>query len=130
VGCAVAYTGIYGEGDWREVQSVLPLLQPDDPSVSRISLQQALDLSFPAGGTAELGGHAIDAEQVNVAIKDPEDGAIIAEGTAPTGDFGRWTIALPIPEDAPDFVIVDISLGDGSAEPDYIYSTGATVTHG
>lgn len=126
--CAVAYTGAYGEGNWREVQMPLPVLSPDDPLAMRIALEEGTNLQFEAGGTATIAGTAVGAPEVRVTIQSPEDESVLAEGTAPVGEFGFWEIELPVPETAPDFVIVEISLVEEDAPEPYLFQTGATVT--
>lgn len=126
--CAVAYTGTYGSGSWVEVQTPLPVLAPDDERASRIALEATFGLTFQAGGTARIAGTAVDAPEVQVVIKHPETGSVLAEGVAPVGDFGFWEISLPLPADAPEFVLVDVTLVEEGATAPYTYSTGAAVT--
>lgn len=124
--CATAYTGVYGEGDWYEVQSSLPILSPDDENANRIGLESST-YEFTAGETARVAGYAVNAPEVNIAFINPETQEIIAEGVATTGDFGLWEIELLVPEDAPDFITIQVELITDEDDDPYILSTGATI---
>ena len=126
--CAAVYTGVYGEDDWREVQKPLPVYAPDDERAMRLSLANPSPLEFIAGGTAQLSGTAVAAPEVQVTISNNETGDVISEGTAPVGDFGLWQIELPIAEDAPDVVHIQIMiLDDPPLDEPYFMTTGATI---
>ncbi len=124
--CATAYTGVYGEGDWHEVQSNLPILSPDDENANRIGLESST-YEFTAGETARVAGYAVNAPEVNVSFINQETQEVIAEGVATTGDFGLWEIELLVPEDAPDFITIQVELITDEADDPYILSTGATI---
>lgn len=127
--CASVYTGEYGE-NWLETQRPLPVYAPDDERANRLYLTtQPHQLEFPAGGIGKIEGIAVDAPEVQVSIVNNDDRSLIVEGIAPVGEFGAWEIELPIPEDAPDLVGLEIVLlDDPPQDPPYIMTGGATVT--
>jgi hypothetical protein len=127
--CASVYTGDYGE-DWLETQRPLPVYAPDDERANRLYLTtQPHQLEFPAGGMGKIEGIAVNAPEVQVSIVNNDDRSLIVEGIAPVGEFGAWEIELPIPEDAPDLVGLEIVLlDDPPQDPPYMMTGGATVT--
>lgn len=124
--CAFAFTGTYGEGDWREMQTPLPILAPDDPQANRISLEQ-FNLEFTAGQSARIAGMAVDAPEVRVLVRSGADDSVLVEGTAPVEQYGFWEMQLPIPADAPDFVRLDVMLVEEGVDPPIMLQTGASV---
>lgn len=124
--CATAYTGVYGEGDWREVQSSLPILSPDDERANRIGLENST-YQFKAGETGTVAGYAVNAPEVKVTFINQETQEVIAEGVTSTADFGLWEIKLAIPEDAPEFIAIQVELITDEASDPYTLTTGATI---
>ena len=126
--CAVAYTGTYGEGEWRETQTQVAIVAPDDERAALIKVEQT-SLSFPAGGVGFISGYAVGADEVEVTLIDPATGETLDVASAPVGRFGLWEIELPIPADAPDYVTISVArVIDGEVNDVYPYMTGASVT--
>jgi hypothetical protein len=127
--CASVYTGDYGE-DWLETQRPLPVYAPDDERANRLYLTtQPHQLQFPAGGMGKIEGIAVNAPEVQVSIVNNDDRSLIVEGIAPVNEFGAWEIELPIPEDAPDLVGLEIILlDDPPQDPPYMMTGGVSVT--
>ena len=104
--CAVAYTGEYGEGVWREALIPIQLLAADDAQATMLQLGNPGDLGFTVGNTTNLFGVAINVPERAVEIMLVLDSAsgeseIITSGTAFADPFGLWSIDLELPDDAP-----------------------------
>lgn len=125
--CAVAYTGTFGEGNWRGVILPLNLYGPDDERIERIQLESATGLAFLVGETGRIAGTAVNATALHVAIKDPANDTVLVEGETAVADFGFWEISLPIPTEAPNIVNIEITIFDESDDNPHIYTTTANI---
>ncbi len=104
--CAVAYTGEYGEDDWREALIPIQLLAADDPQATSLRLGNPGDLAFTVGNTTNLFGVAVNVPDRAVDImlvldSASGEGEVITSGTAFADPFGLWSIDLELPDDAP-----------------------------
>ncbi len=104
--CAVAYTGEYGEGDWREALVPIQLLAVEDAQASLLQLGNSSDLNFTVGNMTNLFGVAINVPEQAVHIMLELDsasggGEIVTSGTAFADPFGLWSIDLELPDSAP-----------------------------
>ncbi len=104
--CAAAYTGEYGEGDWRQALVPIQLLAADDAQATSLQLGNAGDLSFTVGNVTNLFGVAINVPDQAVHIMLVLDSASggsepITSGTAFADQFGLWSIDLELPDDVP-----------------------------
>lgn len=116
--CAVATTGIVGEGQWREARLPINILTSDKESATSLTLGSPSDnRTFRAGQTAEIFGVAVNAPDdiVHVLISmDNQEGDVLAEGEAEVDDFGYWQLNLPLPENVTGTAIITASMGEGS----------------
>jgi hypothetical protein len=116
--CAVAYTGEYNEGEWREALIPIQLLAADDPQATLLQLGNPGDLGLTAGHATNLFGIAINVPERAVDIMlvlDSNSGGseIVTSGTAFADQFGLWSIDLELPDDAPSGpALLTISSGE------------------
>lgn len=107
--CVTAYTGTYGEGDWREVAQSLEIFSSEDANAPRIDIPLPLDTIFTKGQAALIYGTAINPpnNQIRVELRT-FDGAVIANTTTTTtiDTFGYWEVSLPLPADFSDNTLV------------------------
>ncbi|MCB0034470.1 MAG: hypothetical protein KDE51_10645, partial [Anaerolineales bacterium] len=98
--CAIAYTGTYGEGGWREVARPVNIVSRDAETVARVSVPVFSTVSFTKGSNATIFGTAVNPpdSEIQVALKNLNE-EIFATGTATVNTFGYWEISLPIPAD-------------------------------
>ena len=119
--CAVAYTGEYNQGEWREALIPIQLHAADDAQVTQLQLGNLGDLNFTVGSTTNLFGIAINvperAVDILLELDSASDGSeMVASGTAFTDQFGLWSIDLELPDDAPDGPgLLTISSGEGDS---------------
>lgn len=104
--CAVAYTGEYGDGNWREALVPIQLRAFDDPQATVLSLVNARELTFQAGTTTNLFGVAVNvpdqAVDIVVVLDSASSGSqLVASGKAFADRFGIWSIDLMLPADTP-----------------------------
>ncbi len=104
--CAVAYTGEYGEGNWREALIPIQLLAADDPQATLLRLGNPTDLMFTVGEATSLFGIAVNVPERAVDLvleldSTSGDREVITSGTAFADAFGLWSIDLELPDDAP-----------------------------
>lgn len=117
--CAVAYTGEYGEGDWRAAQIPIQLHAYDDEQITLLHLGNPGELAFNVGRATNLFGVAIHVPEDTVEIMlelDSSSGGsqLVTSGKAFTDQFGFWSIDLDVPDDAPSgAALLTISAGDG-----------------
>ena len=104
--CAVAYTGEYNEGNWREALIPIQLYTFDAPEATLLQLGNPSELDFTVGRATSLFGIAINAPDRAVDIMlelDSNSGGseLVTSGTAFADQFGLWSIDLELPNDAP-----------------------------
>ena len=122
--CAAAYTGEYGEGDWREALIPIQLLAADDPQATSLQLGNPVDLEFAVGDTTNLLGVAINVPERAVDIMLVLDSAsgeseVVTSGTAFADPFGLWSIDLELSDDAtsgPALLIISSGADDSYQE--------------
>lgn len=104
--CVVAYTGEYGQGDWREAIIPIQLRAYDDLEAVLLDLGNLGELRFNVGQATNLFGVVAHVPGGAVDIMVEQDsvggnGRLIASGKAFADQFGFWSIDLAIPDDAP-----------------------------
>lgn len=125
--CAIAYTGTYGEDDWREVARPINIVSRDAETVARVSVPVFSMVSFTKGSNATIFGTAVNPpdSEIQVALKNLND-EIFATGTTTVNTFGYWEISFPIPADYEGtFVVVRASFEEEGEI--YFVETGYTV---
>ncbi|WP_420629321.1 hypothetical protein [Candidatus Leptofilum sp.] len=119
--CAVAYTGEYGEGAWRETIIPIQLRAYDDPQAVLLKLGNLGELTFNAGQATNLFGVAANVPEGAVDIMLELDsvggnGRLVTSGKAFADQFGFWAIDLDVPDDAPSGpALLTISTGEGES---------------
>ena len=119
--CAVAYTGEYGEDNWREALIPIQLRAFDDAQATVLSLGNPGELDFSVGSATNLFGVAVNVpdQAVDVALVlglADNDSQLIASGKAFADQFGFWSIDLELPDDAPGGPsLLIISSGEGES---------------
>ncbi len=104
--CAVAYTGEYGEGSWREALIPIQVYASDDPQATLLYLGNPGEISFTVGNVTNLFGVAINvpeqAVDIVLLLDSPTGGSqLVTSGKAFADQFGFWAIDLELPNDAP-----------------------------
>jgi hypothetical protein len=121
--CAIAYTGVRGEADAREVRIPINIVTADDEQTVILQLGNIGDIPFKAGESTSLFGVAINAPDRAVTIRleadDPaQPVSLITSAAAFASQYGFWEIDLEIPEDAAGAAILYITIGNSNT-PNY-----------
>jgi hypothetical protein len=115
--CAFVSTGSPETGFWREVQTWIPTLHPDEETViGQIILGNPLSQPFAAGTLVHLFGSAIDSAGGELIITwlagDRE--TVLASGTAVVDSLGFWETELFLPANAAGETTIMASMGEGN----------------
>ena len=117
--CAAAYTGEYGEGNWREAVIPIQLRAYDDPQASLLNLGNLGEITFVVGEDTNLFGVAANVPEgvVDIMLELHSvggSGVLVTSGKAFADQFGFWSIDLDVPDDAPaGAALLTISTGEG-----------------
>lgn len=125
-GCAIAYTGDYGEGEWWGAQAPLPIVSPAE-AVGQISLLLPLRGEGWAGGELLLEGATVGAPQgrVLIAINTP-DGELLASAEASVNQFNYWQTTLSLPDHYTGLALITVTT-PGLSEEESFYQTGLDI---
>ena len=131
--CAVAYTGEYGAGDWRQAIIPIQLLPADDPQAALLQLGNPGELNFVVGEATTLFGVAINMPDnaVDIALvldSNKGEGEMVASGKAFADQFGLWSIDLSLPEEAPGGSGL-LTISSGEEETYQEIRLSVTITH-
>lgn len=119
-GCAIAYTGIPGQENLREVRIPLTILAADDEQAIQLQLGNSGTIGFSAGQNTYLFGIAINAPEREVRLRleadDPaRPSGLITSATAYANQYGFWEIDLEIPANARGGALLYITIGSSEA---------------
>ncbi len=122
--CAVAYTGEYGQSEWREVQTPILITDESDEAAPRLDVASLFRQNYAQGETVYIYGAAVGTDQVTVKfILDGE--TEIANVPVPVGSFGFWEVNVPLPaEDAAGFVLMEVTIPE---DDETLYTAGFEV---
>lgn len=115
--CAVAYTGSYGEGDWREARVSLNAVDPVAEPITLIELGNPDSLGFAAGSEVTLYGVAVAPAGAEVLVQMVVDNGgtatVLLDETAVTDTFGYWETTATLPADYSGPALLTVSTGEG-----------------
>lgn len=119
-GCAIAYTGVPGQENLREVRIPLTILAADDAQAIQLQLGNSDTIGFNAGQNTYLFGIAINAPEREVRLRletdDPaRPSGLITSATAYANQYGFWEIDLEIPANARGGALLYITIGNSEA---------------
>lgn len=107
-GCALAYTGEFGEDEWRAAHAPIEILEVDAEEARGLYIGNFDDSELTPGESVTVFGSAYNApnNRVQVALEVEGTSAVprtaletVAQGTATTDGFGYWEINLVLPPD-------------------------------
>ncbi|HUM70186.1 MAG TPA: hypothetical protein PLK31_15245, partial [Chloroflexota bacterium] len=118
--CAIAYTGVPGQENLREVRIPLTILAADDEQAIQLQLGNNGAIGFSAGQNTYLFGIAINAPEREVKLRleadDPaRPSGLITSATAYANQYGFWEIDLEIPTDAKGDALLYITIGSSES---------------
>lgn len=119
-GCAIAYTGVPGQENLREVRIPLTILAANDEQAIQLQLGNSGAIGFSAGQNTYLFGIAINAPEREVRLRleadDPaRPSGLITSATAYANQYGFWEIDLEIPANARGGALLYITTGSSDA---------------
>ena len=119
-GCAIAYTGVPGQENLREVRIPLTILAANDEQAIQLQLGNSSTIDFSAGQNTYLFGIAINAPEREVRLRleadDPaRPSGLITSATAYANQYGFWEIDLEIPANARGGALLYITIGSSEA---------------
>lgn len=98
-GCALAYTGEFGEEQWRAAHAPIEVLEADDQEARGVFIGNFDDSEVTPGDSVTVYGSAYNVPNNRVQVALEVDGATAAQGTATIDGFGYWEINLALPPD-------------------------------
>lgn len=98
-GCALAYTGEFGEDRWRAAHTPINILEEEDQEARGVFIGNFDDSEVTPGDSVTVYGSAYNVPNNRVQVALQVDGASVAQGTATTDGFGYWEINLALPPD-------------------------------
>jgi hypothetical protein len=122
-GCVVAYTGTFGEGDWREARLPVTIVDPDVEPFYHVEIGNVDNVAVNAGETAVWYGSAVKPpnNEVHVILLTDVAGQatqVLYDEKVPTDMFGYWEVQIPLPETftGPALLTVTSGSNDSYAE--------------
>lgn len=100
-GCALAYTGEFGDDDWRAAHAPIEILEADGEQARGLFIGNFADSEVTTGDSVTVYGSAYNAPNNRVQVALEIEGAAVAQGTATADGFGYWEINLVLPPDTP-----------------------------
>ncbi len=102
-GCVVAYTGNFGEGDWREARLPVTIVDPDVEPYYHVEIGNLENVAVNAGETAVWYGSAVKPvnNEVHVMLLTDVAGQatqVLYDSKVPTDMFGYWEAQIPLPD--------------------------------
>lgn len=100
-GCALAYTGEFGQDDWRAAHAPIDILEADSENARGLFIGNFANSEVTPRESVTVYGSAYNAPNNRVQVALEVDGDSVAQGTATTDSFGYWEINLVLPPDTP-----------------------------
>ncbi|GAB4269674.1 MAG: hypothetical protein Kow0080_13510 [Candidatus Promineifilaceae bacterium] len=102
-GCVVAYTGNFGEGDWREARLPVTIVDPNVEPFYHVEIGNLDTVTVNAGETAVWYGSAVKPVNSEVHVMLLTDVAgqttqVLYDSTVSTDAFGYWEVQIPVPD--------------------------------
>lgn len=101
-GCALAYTGEFGDDEWRAAHAPIDILEMDAEEARGLFIGNFADSELTPGESVTVYGSAYNAPNNRVQVALQIGGTNVAQGTTTTDGFGYWEINLVLPPDIPE----------------------------